>query len=399
MIIFEYKGKNQLGEIITGDIEGKDESSVANALIQAGIFPIYITEKEALSGQLKRKRYKPIDLLIFTRQMYTLIKSGIPLSKALRTMEYSNQNPLLKDIFREIRMNIDNGYTLSSSLQKHPKFFNNFYINMVRIGELTGKIEEVFLKLYEYIEFEQAMKNSAKNALRYPILVVISISIAFVIMMTMVIPAFAKAYGGFGAELPWQTQFLINTSNFMTKYFFIIGLFIFGIGYLFRSYINSDTGKIWWGSFKFKIPIIGPILKKTSLARFSKSFSLSLQSGIPIVQSLGYISPVLDNAYLSIHFDQIRQNIEKGNTLYSSMRATGIFTPLVLEMYATGEEAGDLDNMTAEVANLYDKEIEYEMKNINSLIEPIMLVLLGGLILIFALGIFLPIWDLAKIVQ
>lgn len=399
MIVFEYKGKNQLGEIITGDIEGKDESSVAESLMQSGIFPIYINPKEEISISLKKRKHKPVDLLIFTRQMYTLIKSGIPLSKALRTMENSNQNALLKEIFKDIRINIDNGYTLSSSLQKHPSFFNNFYINMVRIGELTGKLEEVFYKLYEYIEFEQAMKNSAKSALRYPILVVAAISIAFVIMMTMVIPSFATAYGGFGAELPWQTQFLINTSNFMTQYFILIGLFFFGIIYLFQNYIKSENGKVWWGQIKFKLPIIGPILKKTALARFSKSFSLSLKSGIPIVQALGYIGPVLDNAYLSIHFDQIRQNIEKGNTLYSAMRATGIFTPLVLEMYSTGEEAGDLDNMTDEVANLYDKEIEYELKNINSLIEPIMLVLLGGLILIFALGIFLPIWDLAKVVK
>lgn len=397
MTIFVYKGKNQVGEIVEGDIEGSTQGQVAEHLMKSGVFPLSIEEKKQELATIKRK-HKPVDVLTFTRQLYVLIRSGVPISRALKSMEVSNQNAYLKEIFRDVRHSLDNGYELHTALQKHNKFFSVFYINMVRIGELTGRLEEVLMELYQYLEFEQEMKNRAKTALRYPMLVIGVMAIAFIIMMIFVIPAFAKIYEGFKAELPWPTQLLIGTSNFlMTKGIFL--LFFLGLAvYWFKSHIESEKGRFWWDKIKFDFPIIGKILKKSTLARFSKSFSLSIKSGVPIVQSLGVIAQVVDNVYIGKYIEQIRESVERGNTLYNSMRATGVFEPLVLEMVSTGEEAGELDTMTQEISNLYDKEIDYDLKNINSHIEPIMLLMLGVLLVIFALGIFLPIWDLGSVV-
>ncbi len=401
MPIFTYVGKNSSGNEVKGEIEGVSVQIVGSQLMKSGVYPLSIQEKKSTSNTpiFYKKNKKSVDLIIFTRQMYTLIKSGVPLSKALKTMENSNQNPTLKTLFKDIKTQVDNGYQLSAAFQKYNHFFSPFYINMVKVGELTGRLEEIFLKLYEYLEFEQTMIRSAKSALRYPALVIIAITVAFSIMMVFVVPTFAKVYAGFNAKLPWQTQMLINISEFMVAYSPIL---ILGFGFVIYSllkYLKTADGRLLWGKIKFNIPIIGPILKKSALARFCKTFALSIKSGIPIVQALSYISPVLDNDYLTYQIDDIRQNVEKGNTLYASMANSQIFEPLVLEMFATGEETGELDAMSLEVSSLYEKEVEYELKNINALIEPVMIVLLAGLILVFALGIFLPIWDLTKIVK
>lgn len=397
MATFVYKGKNQLGENIEGDIEGSNPTMVADHLMKSGVFPISIEEKR---DELKvvSKKHKPLDVLTFTRQFYVLNRSGVPISRALKSMEVSNQNAYLKEIFRDIRQSLDNGYELHTALQKHNKFFSVFYINMVKIGEITGRLEEVLLELYNYLEFEQEMKQSAKTALRYPFFVIGVMAIAFIIMMIFVIPAFAKIYASFNATLPWPTLVLIGLSNFLMSYGVLVLITIGAVSYSFKNYISAGVGRFWWDRVKFTFPVIGKILKKSTLARFSKSFSLSLKSGVPIVQSLGVISQVVDNAYLGKHIDQIRESVERGNTLYNSMRATGVFEPLVMEMISTGEEAGQLDTMADEISHLYDKEIAYDLKTINAQIEPIMLLFLGVFLVIFALGIFLPIWDLGSVV-
>lgn len=397
MAIYFYRGRDEKGVLVEGEVESTNPSLVANHLMTTGIYPLTIEEKR-INDKILKKRVKPIDILTFTRQFYIMVKSGIPISKALKSMEISNQNEYMKEIFKDIRQTLDNGYELYIALQKHPEFFSVFYINMVRIGDLTGRLEEVLLELYNFMEFEQEMKQSAKNAMRYPFFVIIAISIAFTIMMVFVIPAFSKIYDSFNAQLPWPTRMLIETSNFMVSYGIYLAILLGGSIFWFKNFIKSGVGKLWWDEFKFYFPVIGKILKKSILARFSKSFSLSLKSGIPLVQGLTVIAQVVDNLYIGKYIEEMKESVERGNTLYNSAKATNVFEPLVMEMISTGEESGELPAMMDEVSHLYDKEIEYELKTLNAQIEPIMLAFLGGLILIFALGIFLPMWDLASVV-
>jgi MSHA biogenesis protein MshG len=394
---FSYKAKNKSGEVIVGEMVAVSESVVGETLIKSGVFPFFIEEQteEVKPANPKKK----VNVLLFTRQLYTLVRSGVPISKALKSLETSSEQPELRELFRDIRGSLDNGYELHVALQKHPKVFSKFYISMVRIGEMTGRLEEVLTELYTFMEFEQDMKNRAKTALRYPIFIMSVMAIAFAVMMVFVIPTFGDIYKGFKAELPWPTRVLIGTSNFFVNYGFILLLGVVGSIYMFLSYIKTEEGNYWWSHFKFRIPIVGKILKKSVLARFSKGFSLSLKSGIPVVQSLSTVQYILENSFFEKHIDNIKQSIERGNTLYNSMKNTGIFESLVLEMISTGEESGQLEAMCDEVSHLYDQEIDYELKNLSSYIEPIMLLILGVMLLILALGVFLPIWDLGSVVM
>ncbi len=390
-----YKAKNSNGEELSGNIEGMSESLVAEQLIKSGLFPFHIEEKEISVKKSKNK----INIIVFTRQLYVMVRSGVPISKALRTLEVSSENLELSNMFKNLRINLDNGYELHVGLQKHPKIFSPFYINMVKIGELTGRLEEILSELYKFLSFEEEIKKAAKSALRYPSFVIAAMAIAFIIMMVFVIPTFSKIYAGFKADLPLPTTMLIGTSNFLIDYGLIILIgFIVSI-YMFLGYIKTEIGDYWWSKFKFGLPIIGKIIKKSTLARFAKAFSLSLKSGIPIVQSLGNIQFIIENSFFEKKIEAIKESIERGNTLYNSMKTVDAFEPLVLEMISTGEEAGEIDVMCDEIALLYEEEVQYDLKNLSSYIEPVLLVGLGGLVLILALGIFLPIWDLSSAVM
>jgi MSHA biogenesis protein MshG len=399
MTNFYYKGKNNLGEIITGEMDSVSPDNVSSELMKVGIFPIEIKEvKNQKKQNFFKKKLNRHDLLLFTREMYILIKSGVPLTKALKSMEISNENILLKAIYQDIRMSIDNGYELNMALQKHDNFFSVFYINMVRIGEITGRLEEVFLKLYEYIDFEEDMKKKGKSALRYPSIVLSVMALAFIVVMTFVIPTFAKVYNNFHAQLPIQTRILIGISHFMIHNGLLLFILLSGIFYSFKYYIKTENGRLWWDKIKFEFPIIGKTIKKSVLARFSKSFSIAIKSGLPIVQSLNILSQIVDNVYIAKHIENIRENVEKGNTLYASFKSTNVFQPLVLEMIATGEEAGQLDIMTDEISKIYEEEIAYELKTLSDNLEPLVLLLLGGLLLVFALGVLLPTWNLTNVI-
>ena len=397
MTLFSYTGKNQLGDKITGEINAENEAAVAKQLFNIGIFPINIEIKKE-TKILKSKKLSSMDLLIFTRQLYILVKSGIPLLRAIKSMETSSQNKYLKEIYKDIENNINNGYELNATFQKYTNFFSVFYVNMIKIGEQAGRLEEVLLNLYQYIEFEISMKKSAISAIRYPIFVLGAMAFAFIIVMNFVIPAFAKVYSSFHAQLPLMTRILINTSDFMKHNAIVLLSITIFISITFKNYIKTKQGKLWWDKTKFQIPIIGPIIKKSVLGRFAKALSIMLKSGIPIIQSLGTTALVVDNAYLAKHIIQIRDNIESGNPIYPSFKTSGVFDPLTLEMISTGEESGEFATMMEEVAILYEKEIEYELKTLSTNLEPIIFLFLGALILVFALGVLLPSWDLSTVI-
>jgi MSHA biogenesis protein MshG len=396
---FSYKAKNKNGETITGEMVAVSEGAVGETLIQSGVFPFMIEEQTEEQKKEKGISSKKVNVITLTRQLYTLVRSGIPISKALKSLEVSNSEPELRELFRDIRSSLDNGYELYVALQKHSQIFNKFYVNMVRIGELTGRLEEVLLELYDFLQFEADMKKRAKTAIRYPIFILSVMAVAFTVMMVFVIPTFGQIYSGFNANLPWPTRVLMATSSFMISYGLIILVgIVFGIK-SFLNYIKTEAGDMWWSEFKFKLPIIGKTLKKSVLARFSKGFSLSLKSGIPILQGLSAVQYILENSFVEKHVEDIKHSIERGNTLYGSMKNTEVFDSLTLEMMATGEESGELEAMCDEISHFYDEEITHELNNLSAYIEPIMLLILGGLLLILALGVFLPIWDLGSVVM
>jgi MSHA biogenesis protein MshG len=403
MPFFAYKGRDGRGEPVHGVLEGADSGAVAGQLFSSGIVPLEINpsappreKNEFLERMLKRGQVSHTDVLLYSRQMFTLLKAGVPIMGALKGLEDSTENKYFASVVRDVRESLDTGRELSASLARHPNVFSQFYTSMVSVGEQTGRLEEVFLRLFEHLEFEKFMREQIKAALRYPSFVIATMGVAIVVINIFVIPAFAKVYKGFKTELPLMTKVLINFSNFMAEnWYFLLAGFI-GLIFAFRAWTGTARGRMQWDRMKLRIPIAGPIVLKATLARFSRSFSMAFRSGVPVTSALAMVAGTVDNVFVADRINRMREGVERGESVLRTARDAKVFTPVVLQMIAVGEESGALDDLTGEIADLYQREVEYEIKNLSAQIEPILIVALGVMVLILALGVFLPIWDLGN---
>ena len=401
MPFFAYKGRDGRGEAVQGVLEGADSGAVAGQLFGLGIVPLEIKPSAAPSPEgsgfslnFGKKKISHTEVLLFSRQMYTLLKAGVPIMGALKGLEESTDNPGFAEVVRDLRESLDSGRELSMSLARHPKVFGQFYTAMVSVGEQTGRLEDVFLRLFHHLEFEKFMSEQVKSAIRYPTFVVVTMAVAIVIINIFVIPAFAKIYAGFNTELPLMTRLLIGFSNFLVNYwpYLLVGLAaaVFGA----RAWVKTPVGRMHWDRVKLRIPVAGVIILKATLARFARSFSLAFRSGVPVTSGLAMVANTVDNVYISERIVRMREGVERGESVLRTARDAGVFTPVVLQMIAVGEESGALDDLTGEIADMYQREVEYDLKHLSSQIEPILIIMLGILVLILALGVFLPIWDL-----
>jgi MSHA biogenesis protein MshG len=401
---FAYKARNARGEMLQGVLEGADSGSVADQLFSTGITPVEIvaTKKPDAVGsedwwsRLFEPKVRSLDVQLFSRQMYTLLKAGVPIMRGLAGLQESAINKSFARVIRDIRESLDAGRELSTAMRGHPAVFSPFYLSVVRVGEMTGRLDEVFLRLFDYLEFDRDMRQRVKSALRYPIFVVIALVVAMVIINIFVIPTFAKVYAGFKTELPFMTRLLIGTSQFMVQYWPVMLAAVIGAAIAFRMYVGTEHGRYQWDRIKLRVPIAGKIMLKGTLARFARSFALSSRSGVPIVQGLTVVSQTVENSYVSSRVEQMRDGVERGESILRTAVTTGIFTPVVVQMIAVGEETGELDTLMDEIAEMYEREVDYELKTLSSQIEPILIIGLGVLVLILALGVFLPIWDLGR---
>ena len=405
MANFSYRGRSSGGGLVNGSLEAMSASAVADQLLLQGITPLEIkpAPKQEDGGGLKfnltlfAEKVRHVDVLLFSRQIYTLLKAGVPIMRALAGLQESSSNGAMKRLLQEVRESLDSGRELSASLARHPTVFPPFYLSMVRVGEMTGRLEEIFLRLFYHLDFEQFMRNQVKSALRYPSFVVAAMAIAIVVVNIWVIPAFAQVFKGFNAELPFMTRLLINFSDFMVADWPYLLAGLVGIVFAFRAWVATPMGRYLWDRTKLRVPIAGKIVEKATLARFSRSFALAVRSGVPVVQAMSVVAQTVDNVFIADKIEKMREGVERGESVLRTAISARVFTPIVLQMVAVGEESGALDDMMEEVADMYQREVEYELKNLSQQIEPILIVALGILVLILALGIFLPIWDLGRV--
>ncbi len=401
---YAYTGRGSNGQRVSGEIEGSNNTAVANLLIDQGVTPISIVEKKPQSDVIatineKFGLYKVSieEQLMFTRQMSGLTKAGIPITRAIAGVLESIENPLLVRALRDILEQLDSGRSLSVSFARHPKVFSNLYISIIQVGESTGRLEQSFALMGEYIDRNRRITNNIRTALRYPTTVLIAIAIAMVIVNLFVIPKFAIFFEINQLELPWQTVLLLNTSKFFVNYWIYMLVAAIGGFLAFRHYINTPQGNYWWHRLIIKAPLIGEILHRAYMARFARSFSMAYSAGVPIVQAMGVISRSIGNVYISSHVDGMREGIESGETLTRTAHRTGMFTPVVMQMFAVGEEAGNLDEMMTFIADFYEEEVDYDVKTLSDRLEPLIYVAIGGMVLVLALGIFVPMWDIAQL--
>ncbi|MRX11672.1 type II secretion system F family protein [Pseudoduganella sp. FT25W] len=403
MPFFAYKGRNARGELMQGVLEAIDSGAVADQLFNTGVTPIEIvvTNKKVADGdtwwaKLLEKKVTSMDVQLFSRQMYTLLKSGVPIMRGLAGLQESAVSKSFGKVLKDLRESLDAGRELSAAMRRHPEVFTPFYLSMVRVGEMTGRLEEVFLRLFDHLEFDRDMRDRVKTALRYPSFVVFAMIAAMVVVNIFVIPAFVGVFSKFNAELPLMTRILIGTSNFSVRYWPVFAVGLAAAVWGFRAWVATPKGLYQWDKFKLKIPVAGKIILKATLARFARSFSLSSRSGVPIVQALSVVAQTVDNAYLTARVEQMRDGVERGESILRTATAASVFTPIVLQMIAVGEESGSIDELMDEIAQMYEREVDYELKTLSAQIEPILIVFLGIMVLVLALGIFLPIWDLGK---
>lgn len=398
---FHYKGRTNRGDAIEGNIDASTADAVATQLFNSGITPITIDEtkvrqrKDINLSKLFGSGVKLDDLVLFSRQMYTLMKSGVPIIRSITSLADSTRNETLSAALRNVVEDLESGRELSNALSRHPKIFTNLYVSIIQVGENTGRLDDAFQQIAVYQELEKDTRDRIKAAMRYPVVVIVAIAGAIAIINLFVIPAFAKVYAGFNAELPWATKLLIATSNFTVANwpYILAGLIFTGVG--INMYVKTDKGRYKWHKHKLRIPIVGSIVNRSLLARFARSFAMATRSGVPLIQTLTVVSRAADNDYLAERILQMRNGIERGDTLTRTAAATGMFTPLVLQMMAVGEETGAIDELLQEVAEYYEREVDYDLKNLSSAIEPILIVAIGIMVFILALGVFLPMWDLA----
>lgn len=397
---YVYKGRDAQGGLAQGMIDAADARAAADLLIGRGLVPVDIVEESAriqLFEQLgqRGKKASEEDIMFFSRQMHTLIRAGVPILQALSGLRDSATNAGFARMLLQLREGLDSGRELSIAMADTGAF-STFYLSMVRIGEMTGRLDAMFMRLFEHLNFEKEMRAKIKAALRYPMFVVIALAGALGVINWMVIPAFAKVFNSFNTQLPLMTRVLIGFSDFCVNYWWLVlgGLLALVIGV--RAVLGTTGGRLYWHRQKMSLPIVGGTIRKATLARFARSFSMALSSGLPVIQAFSVVSQVVDNAYIAAKLEDMRRGVERGESILQTAAAARVFTPIVLQMIAVGEESGSIDELLLEIAEMYEREVDYELDNLSARIEPLLIVCLGAMVLVMALGIFLPIWDLSS---
>lgn len=397
---FQYSGRDSSGQQVTGKLTAANQAAAMAQLKGQQIILTKFAEAEAekKSTEINFGRAKKItldDQVLLTRQLYALTKAGIPIIRALNGLAESSDNPKLAEVLNAIADSLVSGSELATAFRQFPKIFSPIFVSMIHVGENTGRLDLAFQKLTAHLELERETKKRIKSATRYPIFVISAIVLAMTVINVMVIPNFASVFAKMGADLPIATRILMASSEFTINYWWLILIVLGGGSYAWIRYIKTPEGHLWWDTKKLALPLFGSLFKRIALSRFSRSFAMMLSSGVPILKGLSIVAESVGNKSIGVAIEDMYRGVERGERLTSTAAATGLFTPLVLQMMSVGEETGSVDTLLNDVADFYEEEIDYELKQLADSIEPILLVFLGILILVLALGVFLPIWDLS----
>ena len=404
MAVFNYRGRSSQGDIKRGQLEAASQDAAADILMRQGIIPLEIREGKAKSAGLDIDRlFKsriPLEVLvIFCRQLYSLTKAGVPLLRAVRGLGQSASHPLMRETLDAVVVELTNGKSLSASMKEHPRVFSELFVSMISVGENTGRLDETLLQLAQYFEQEMETRRRIKSAMRYPTFVLIAITLAMSVLNIKVIPQFASMFSRFGVELPLPTRILIATSNFFVHYWPLMLGAVVVSWIAVKAWRQTPAGGEKWDKFRLKVPIVGDIVNRAQLSRFSRTFSLMIRAGVPLNQAIQMSAESLGNNYLENRLIEMKNGIESGSSIAAMARQSGVFTPLVLQMIAVGEETGQVDELLLEVSDFYDREVDYDLKTLTARIEPILLFIVAIMVLVLALGIFLPMWSLLDVAR
>ncbi|MGN5139060.1 type II secretion system F family protein [Aeromonas sp. 164P] len=401
---FRYRGRDAQGAEISGTLEASSEQSAAEQLMRRGILPTEISAgRGALPAlawsQLFTRRVGLDELVIFTRQMYALTRAGIPILRAMAGLAETAYSVPLKRALQQLGEELGNGKPLSKAMQSHPGVFSSLFVAIIHVGENTGQLERAFLQLANYFELELDTRKRVKTAMRYPGFVLIAIAIAMVILNLFVIPTFASMFAKFGVDLPLATRILLATSAFFVNYWWLLLLLVLAASVGWRSWLTTSKGRLFWHRMQLRLPVVGSIIERSLLARFARSFAMMLKAGVPLNTALNLVAEAVDNSWMARRVREMRSGVERGESLLRTAGQSRLFTPLVLQMIAVGEETGQIDDLMQEVAEYYEREVDYDLKSLTARIEPILIAIVAVMVLVLALGIFTPMWDMISVVR
>ena len=396
---FTYRARDEKGSLVTGTLDGDGKQAVYQQLDAMGLFPISASEIGRGFSSLddifvRFQRVKYDDLVFFTRQLQTVVRAGIPLISGLKALEEQTSNTRLKAAIRTICQDVDRGQSFSDALSKHKGIFPELYTSMVRAGELGGSLEEVLERLSGVLEFQMRTKEMLKSALRYPMFVIGTLVIAFIVLINVVVPKFVPLFKGSKVALPLPTQILLLINDVMSAYGVFVISGIIALIVLFFLYIRTERGSFLFDNLKLKVPLIGPIILKICMGRFAFTLENLVRAGVPIVKTLEIVSRTVGNNFIAKKILEIGVKVEKGRGISRPMRDAKIFPPLVIHLVSTGEETGSLEDMLREVSTHYDREVTYSVNRLSAWIEPILTAGLSIMVLFLALAIFMPWWNM-----
>ncbi len=402
MAEFAYKGRSANGALVTGTLHGSSADAVAGRLVGVGITPVAIENISARRNVNLEDVFRKLgggqpttkDLVLFCRQMYTITRTGLPLLRGLTGLTQTTHNEVLKDALVDIVASLESGRGLSESLGRHPKIFGTLFVNLVEIGEATGTLETSFERLYEYLSMDQEVRDRVKSAVRYPLIVLVAVAIALGIITVFVIPNFAPIFRQLGDDIPLPTKIIMGTSNFVINRWPVLLGAVAAAWFGAVWYVRTEAGRINWDRIKLKIPVTGVIVRNAALSRICRSLGVALSSGLPINQTLKTVADSIGNTWLGGRMARLGEGIERGEALSTTAATSGLFTPLVLQMITLGEETGALPELMDEASEFYRREVDYDLENLSAALEPILIVTVGVVVLILALGVFLPMWDM-----
>lgn len=402
---FRYQGRHADGSAASGVIEAPTQDAVAEQLFNKGIVPTSIKSgggKAAFSLDIKALVTPTIPLevlVIFCRQLYSLTKAGVPLLRSMKGLSQNSSNKQLQEALEAVTQELTNGRSLSNSMQMYPKVFSSLFVSMVHVGENTGRLDQALLQLANYYEQEVETRKRIKTAMRYPTFVISFIVVAMFILNVKVIPQFTNMFSRFGVDLPLPTRILISTSEFFVNYWLVLVAIMVGALFALKAWVGTENGREKWDKFRLRMPVVGELINRAQLSRFSRTFALMLKAGVPLNQSLALSAEALGNRFLENRLLEMKSSIEAGSTISSTAINSEIFTPLVIQMISVGEETGRIDELLLEVADFYDREVDYDLKTLTARIEPILLVIVAAMVLVLALGIFLPMWGMLDAIK
>jgi len=397
MPLFHYYGRDPKGNAVSGELEQSSDRAVVLALAANNITPIEVTLKKPSLFDvqlLKNHNISREQIILLTRQFYTICRSNLPINTGLDGLVNSLDPGPLKAVLADLSKQLKAGLSLSAAMKKHPTVFNNFYTGMVAIGEDSGHLKEVFENIGDYLERELVIKKNIATAVRYPIFVLFSIVIALITVNFWVVPAFSDLFERLNAELPLMTQLLLWMSHFATRYLWLILAIIFLLFVAFRLYQNTPAGRLKVNRIFYSLPLVGDIFYKAAVARYTHSLSVLIRANVTLDKAINLAAGVIDNVYFKEQILTVKNNIEHGDSLYKAHSQYSIFSPLILQMIYLGEQTASLDELLGEVAESYEREIDYETKRMSAVIEPLLILVLAIFVGILALGVFLPMWSL-----